>query len=653
MADRNILRTVEAAAILLFLVQAVRVLFSVLFGVIYDAVFAGPMSLSMVVSVLLALLAFLAPLLAPRRRRGIQLTLLVTSLLVFLSRISLTLNNPGLRLYSSLLIVAGGSLYAAALLRERAVAFSRLFIAALAGDQLFRALGNTFDITLRDGWLPYQIILSVALAVLSGIVFSRPPHQAEGASERRLGFLGGLAVGAFLFLETSLLAFPNAIARWSMVSYSLLTPSLLLITLLPLLPGVQALRRRLFLNCSEGIAKSPILAWIWRSRPSKIVSAVFTKQVSGLLLSLLTCLCLAAGYLFQGVLAGIALLLAQLLVLLALPGALLSVRRGKRERIGLNLALGLVFFLLINFAFAFAFTYAYTLEFFRGAGLPIVLVAGLLATLPAARRRPSPTEEPSAWQRRWSAAGIVGIAALVILSAVFARPPALRLKDAGPKVRVGTYNIHYGYNTSWQFKLEEMARTIEESGADIVALQEVDACRITSYGVDDALWLGRRLGMEAVYQPTVEHLTGIALLSRFPVRQVEGKLLTSRLEQTAIVRAQVEVGDDILDAYGIWLGLEPEERAVQLGEALDFIRAGSSALGGDFNSTPDSPIYRQLVDAGFTDGAADDASPTSPSEEPRNRIDYVWIRGLRPVDAKVLDSTASDHRMLVVEALLE
>jgi len=629
MADRNILRTVEAAAILLFLVQAVRVLFSVFFGVIYDAVFAGPMSMSMVTSVLLALLAFLASLLAPRRRRGIQLTLLVTSLLVFLSRISLTLNNPDIRLYSSLLIVAGGGLYAAALLRERAVSFPRLFIAAWAGDQLFRAFGHTFDITLRDGWLPYQIVISVALAVLSvvafyGGVFRRPPRQAEGSPQRRLGFLGGLAIGAFIFLETSLLAFPNAIARWSAVSYSVLTPSLLLITLLPLLPGVQGLRRRLF-----------------------------TKQVSGLLLSLFTCLCLAAGYLFQGVLAGIALLLAQLLVLLALPGALVGVRRGKRERIGLNLALGLVFFLLINFAFAFAFTYAYTLEFFRGVGLPIVLVAGLLATLPAARRRPSPTEEPSAWQRRWSAAGIVGIAALVILSAVFARPSALRLKDAGPQVRVGTYNTHYGYSTSWQFKLEEMARTIEESGADIVALQEVDACRITSYGVDDALWLGRRLGMETIYQPTVEHLTGIALLSRFPVRQVEGKLLTSRLEQTAIVRAQVEVGDDILDAYGIWLGLEPEERAVQLGEALDFIREGPATFGGDFNSTPDSPIYRQLVDAGFTDGAADDASPTSPSEEPRNRIDYVWIRGLRPVDAKVLDSTASDHRMLMVEALLE
>ena len=625
MTGRRTLRTIEAATVLLFFLQAVRVLFSVLFGIIYDAVFAGPMSLSMVISVLLSLLAFLTPLFAPRRRHGIQLTLLVTSLLVFLSRIPLTLNNPDLRLYSSLLIVAGGGLYVAALLRQRAAAFPGAFIAALAGDQLFRALGNTFDVTLRDGWLLYQIILSVALAVLSGIIFSRPPRE-EGTSEQRLGFLGGLAVGALLFLETSLLAFPNALARWSMVSYSVLTPSLQLVTLLPLLPGVRASLRRLF-----------------------------TRQVWGLLLSLFTCLCLAAGYLLQGFLAAVALLLAQFLTLLALLALLTPLAlQGKRERIGLNLALGLIFFMLINFAFAFAFTYAYTLEFFRGAGLPIMLVAGLLATLPAARRRPSLEEEPPARLRRWPAAGIGAIAALVILSAVLARPPALRLKDAGPNVRVGTYNIHYGYNTHWQFQLEEMARTIEESGADIVALQEVDACRITSYGVDDALWLGRRLGMEAIYQPTVEHLTGIALLSRFPVRQVEGKLLASRLEQTAIVRAQVEVGDDTLDAYGIWLGLEPEERAVQLSEALDFIREGPAVLGGDFNSTPDSPTHHQLVDAGFTDGAAAfDPSPTSPSETPRERIDFVWIRGLRPMDAKVLDSTASDHRMVVVEALLE
>ena len=622
MANRSIPRTIEALAVLLFFLQAVRVLFSVLFGIIYDSVFAGPMSLTMVISVLLTLLAFLTPLLAPRHSHGIRLTLLVTSLLVFLGRVPMTMNNPDLRLYSSLLIVAGGGLYVAALLRERVATLPGVLVAAIAGDQLFRALGNTVDITLRDGWLPYQIAISIVLAVLSGVAFSRPPCGAEKPSERRLGLLGGLAVGALLFLETSLLAFPNVLARWTVVSYSVVTPALLLVTLIPLLPGILAPLRRLL-----------------------------TKRGWGLILILLTCLCLAVGYLWQGFLAAIALLLAQLLVLLALSCGLLSDRQGKRERNGLNLALGLVFFLLINFAYAFAFTYAYTLEFFRGAGLPIVLVAGLLATLPAAR--PS-LEEPPAPQRGWLAARIAVIAVLVILSAIFARPPALRLKEAGPSVRIGTYNIHYGYNTPWQFQLEEMARTIQESGADIVALQEVDACRITSYGVDDALWLGRRLGMEAIYQPTVEHLTGIALLSRFPVRQVEGKLLTSRLEQTAIVRAQVEVGGELLDAYGIWLGLELEERAVQLGEGLDFIRAGPAVLGGDFNSTPDSPVYHRLVEAGFTDGAiAFDSSPTSPSETPRERIDYAWIRGLKPTDAEVLDSLASDHRMVVVEALLE
>jgi len=201
-----------------------------------------------------------------------------------------------------------------------------------------------------------------------------------------------------------------------------------------------------------------------------------------------------------------------------------------------------------------------------------------------------------------------------------------------------------------------MARTIEDSGADVVALQEVDAGRLTSYSVDNALWLSRRLGMGAFYQPTVEHLTGIAVLYRFPLQEAAGRLLTSRLEQTGIIRARLTVGGEPLDAYGIWLGLKPEERAVQLGEALDFIVAGPAVFGGDFNSKPDSPIYQRLTEAGFVDpfiAAGFEPSLTSPSEEPKERIDYVWIRGLRPVDARVLESTASDHRMVVVEASLE
>jgi endonuclease/exonuclease/phosphatase family metal-dependent hydrolase len=357
------------------------------------------------------------------------------------------------------------------------------------------------------------------------------------------------------------------------------------------------------------------------------------------------------GIRYSAIVSSVALLLSQLLALLALPGAL----SGDRERVGLGLAVGNLFFLLLNFAYAFAFTYAYTLAFFRGTGLPIVLVGAVAATLPAAARRlPSPTQEQPPRGARRPAVPWAVAALLVAACAVSAWPPAPQMKEAGPNVRVGTYNIHYGYNTHWKFYLEEMARAIEESGADIVALQEVDAGRITSYGVDDALWLARRLRMGVIYQPTVEHLTGIALLYRFPLQQAGGQLLTSRLEQTAIVHAQVRVGDQPLDAYGIWLGLEAEERALQLTDALAFITGeGPAVLGGDFNSRPDSPVYRRLVEAGFSDPFVTggfEPAPTSPSESPQERIDYVWTRGLSAVDARVLDSTASDHRLVVIEA---
>jgi len=630
MKERATLRFVEATAVFLFTLQAIRVLFSVLFGIIYDVVVTGPMTPVAVVIFLLLLLAFLSPLFAPRRRARLRWTLLIPSLLVSLSRVPLTLNDPQARLYSSLLIVAAFGFYAASLLRQSPSTFPQALIVALAADQFFRALGNTFDITLRDGWLPYQVILSVALAGLSWRLFYLARGRVEEVSTQRLGLLGGLAIGAFLFLELSLLSFPNAVARWSGGNYAALAPALLLVTLLPLLPGTQKWRRR------------------WQEMQST------TPRLWGMALVLLTCAFLAVGYSlfairYSEIVASVALLLSQFLVLLALPRAL----TGDRDRIGLGLAVGNLFFLLLNFAYAFAFTYAYTLPFFRGTGLPIVLVSALAATLPAAiRRLPPPVQELPSRRVQWAAAAL-----LVVVCAVFAWPPTPQMKEAGPNVRVGTYNIHYGYHTDWKFYLEEMARTIEESGADIVALQEVDAGRISSYGVDDALWLARRLRMGVVYQPTVEHLTGIALLYRFPLQRAGGQLLTSRLEQTAIVHAQVKVGGQPLDAYGIWLGLEPEERTTQLADALEFIaREGPAVFGGDFNSTPDSPVYRRLVEAGFSDPfivGGFEPSPTAPSESPQERIDYVWVWGLSAVDAQVLDSTASDHRMVVIEARLE
>jgi len=105
----------------------------------------------------------------------------------------------------------------------------------------------------------------------------------------------------------------------------------------------------------------------------------------------------------------------------------------------------------------------------------------------------------------------------MLVTAWMAAPITISLPLDARSLRLGTYNIHYGYDTDWHLSLSDQAAAIQAAAADIVALQEVDCGRITSYSIDDAQWLSRRLRMQVVYLPTVERLTGIALLTRYPI----------------------------------------------------------------------------------------------------------------------------------------
>lgn len=616
----DLLSTVEGVAVLLFFLQAVRVLFSVLFGVIYDALFVGPFSLSAAAIILVAFLAFLAPA-GALRRGGLRWFSWVAAVAVFLARAALTPDHPSLRLAASLVVVAAGGLYVAITLPAQPRRGFHLLVLALAAEQILRAAGDTFDPSLRPGWIWGQVAVSLLLA--SGAWWwRRPPGTAFLGPPGRVTAVGGLAFGAFLFVEMSLLALPNAVARWTGTDYTVVVPLVLLVTLLPLLPGVRALT-----PATEGRAS----------------------QIWGALCIALALGGLAAGHFLRGGLGLMGLLAAQGF-LVAAQDRVASPQEG-RNLSGLWLTVGLLAFVVLNYAYAFAFTYPYTIPAFRGAGLPILLVAALVASLPGLRPAPAEALElpPRGRALAWAGAALV-----VGLCLVLALPPHQTPKELPTTLRVATYNIHYGYNERWNFTLEEIARTIEENDVDVVALQEVDAGRITSYSVDDALWLGRRLGMEAVYQPTVEHLTGIGLLSRVPLASVEGRLLTSQEEQTGVIGAQLRTAKGRVNAFAIWLGLTPEERATQIGEALAFIRGweGPAVFGGDFNSTPGSPTYQRIVEEGFVDpfvALGLPEIPTSPAGAPEERIDFVFVRGLQPLGAWVPESLASDHRMVVVE----
>ena len=625
-------RAIEAAAIMLFTFQAARVLFAMLFARVYDTLFDGEGLPALILAGVLSVVMLLVPLLSPKDPRKVASSMRISAILCALARIPLSIDNPGLRLVAAIATIAFSGLYVAGLLRTCAGILAAALSLGLFADQFLRAVGHTYDLSLRGWWLVVQIIIS--LGVIS-LATRRARGERPIAAQDRAGFWGGLSYGGALFLFASLLALPNAAARWTGDSYAVMVASMMALTTLPIWPEVS----RWMAQGMFGIKAS----WL---------------RAAALLLVLIGLLLADRGMPAISTIAMIATIAATWLLL---PQSLSAGSRGVKG----GLVVGMSLFILLAVAHAFSYTYAYTLAQFQGAGLPTFLVAAVLAVGPALLPRqsetrggsPDPLSLPTAGSihRPWSAlcppGRIMGLA-LWLAACLLAFPWPPKLVPTTDALRYGTYNIHYGFDTHWHLSLEEQARTIEGSGAEIVALQEVDTGRLTSFGVDNALWLARRLGMRAVYLPTVEHTTGIALLSRLPIIESEGILLPSEEEPTGIIRATVSVGGEPVKAHAIWLGLSPDERTLQIDAALVFIGQGRATLAGDMNSTPDSPIYATMLAHGFADpfSIVGSAAPTSPSESPQERIDYVWLRGLEPTKAHVLDSIASDHRMVVVEA---
>ena len=618
MTHTRFLRAVEATSISLFFLQALRVVFSVLFGIIYDQVFAGSPDAWLPISVLLIAIALALPAVAPRNPSHTWLVVLAGVAAV--ARVALTFNDATLRYWGALVVLGSAGLYLAGLLTARRSLALPSLLTALALDQLLRAVGQTFDLSLQPVWLPVQILWA---AVIIGIGLALAWMGAVGDRQANLmGARTALGLGGLLFIETSLLALPNAASRWTGASYALLAPSLFVLTLLPALPS---LRRQL----GDRLAQRPILRL---GVPAGLAAA------------------LMVAYFGTRLVGAIGIILAAILALGCMV-IILDGRSPRQRSVGQMLALAFGLLMVLNFLNAFTFTYPYAVPQLRGMGWAVYLAACVAVMFGALSQRPVALswQEYSTRPTSLVMGGLLGLA--LILVAVWPRPVDPLPADGA--LRLATYNIHYGYDAEWHFNLDQMAEAIEEAGVDAIALQEVDTGRMTSYCVDDAIYLARRLRMNVAYLPAVEHLTGIAVLYKGPQAPTSMALLTSLQEQTGIVGVQLDAGGQPLHAYGIWMGLSNEDTLQQITEALVFIGNRTPAsFGGDFNAEQEEPVAQAVMQAGFEDPFAllgQTPPPTDPAIEPDQRIDYVWLRGLNPTRAWVADSLASDHRMVVTE----
>lgn len=227
-----------------------------------------------------------------------------------------------------------------------------------------------------------------------------------------------------------------------------------------------------------------------------------------------------------------------------------------------------------------------------------------------------------------------------------------------------TYNIHHGEGLDGKVDLVRIAELIKREHADIVALQEVDKGVTRTQQRDLAGELATLTGMTSLFSNNFHFQGGEygnAVLTRFPVKAWKNahyQMLRPN-EQRGLLELTLNVHGRELVFLTTHVDYRNDdaERLLNVGEIHEAVQqhAGESLIVcGDFNDVPDSRTHRQmklfLDDSWELVGQGEGF--TFSADQPRRRIDYVWIspgKSLVPVKAWVPSSDASDHLPLLVE----
>jgi endonuclease/exonuclease/phosphatase family metal-dependent hydrolase len=235
-------------------------------------------------------------------------------------------------------------------------------------------------------------------------------------------------------------------------------------------------------------------------------------------------------------------------------------------------------------------------------------------------------------------------------------------------IRVMTYNVHSFIGTDHVYDPERIARVIEASGAELVALQEVDFGRGGQQRPAAIENLARRLSMGCHFTFTREGQRGLfgnAVLTAHPFQLVaEGMLPSRRGEARAVQWLRVLCDGLELQLMNTHLSVRLRERGPQIEAllgadwALRALQGWPLVICGDFNSSPLSRVYRRLS-RGLQDvqNCVRQRRATWPSYLPFWRIDHIFVSNQLSVrSVQVLGDglarVASDHLPVLAELCL-
>jgi endonuclease/exonuclease/phosphatase family metal-dependent hydrolase len=228
-------------------------------------------------------------------------------------------------------------------------------------------------------------------------------------------------------------------------------------------------------------------------------------------------------------------------------------------------------------------------------------------------------------------------------------------KDSSLQVRVLTYNIYHGETMNGDFNLDYIADVIKSVKPDIVALQEVDFKTNRAKKMDLATELGYRTGLAPLFGKAMSFsggAYGVGILSAFPFHTTQCFALPGQPDREPRVALEAKIilgkGDTIRFVSTHLDSNRDEKDRKQQGLKLNELFGQDdiiSIIAGDLNATPTSETMK-ILNSKWSQSFKEKI-PTSPSSNPRVKIDYVLFRPInrwKVVETRVInDKIGSDH----------
>lgn len=245
------------------------------------------------------------------------------------------------------------------------------------------------------------------------------------------------------------------------------------------------------------------------------------------------------------------------------------------------------------------------------------------------------------------------------------------------ELRLLSYNIHKGWSALGQrLMVHRLAQALQQLGVDVMCLQEVQgehqrhARRHPEWpSLPQHQWLAGEL--HAVYGRNALHRLGHhgnAVLSRWPLAHWSNTDLSlSRFERRGLLSARIHWPETEVDLYVLCthLNLLGRHRYRQVEAVMHWVEQHVPAqaaliLAGDFNDWRQqlSPVLAQgLGMLEVFESLHGRPQPSFPARWPLLALDRIYVRGLTPVQAQVLNHgvwpSLSDHLPLLVRLRLD